>query len=238
MKRGYKISRSTVNVPQPTDLMMVMSMLKARSGKDLNIIQVGANDGKTHDPVFEGAGLFAERIILVEPQPDLIPVLKKNYDSFKGEAIFENMAVADSEGELPIYKVDDDTRDVLLKGGVDPSIYASFSREHVVRHLSSSWLNWSAEEADKHIVSVPVPTLPLKELIEKHNMTEPDVLQIDCEGYDWQVLKTIGEFRPAVINLESRHIPEDERLEMEDWFRKNHYHFTHIGRDCFAVKAE
>ena len=51
----------------------------------INIIQIGANDGKTNDPIYESLEKFKEKINLIcfEPQKEAFSRLKENYKNFK-----------------------------------------------------------------------------------------------------------------------------------------------------------
>ena len=79
-------------LPKCTDnLGVAIAALGAQ--KRLNIIQVGANDGVTGDPIYKDVIKYAQRALLVEPQEWLIEDLKKAYKDFDGELIIENVAI-------------------------------------------------------------------------------------------------------------------------------------------------
>jgi len=66
--------------------------------KRLNIIQVGANDGVTGDPIYKDVLKYADRALLIEPQEWLIEDLKNAYKDFSGELIVENIAIGPRGG--------------------------------------------------------------------------------------------------------------------------------------------
>lgn len=238
LKKGYRLNTAKVNVPVSADLQLVMHMLMAQKGEKLNVVQVGANDGKTHDPIYEGVQHMAHRVLLVEPQVNLIGLLKKNYESCPAEVIIEQKAIASSKGEINLFVVDELTRKRLITAGNDPSLYASFNKNHVAHHLLNSNISLKPDEIESKINAIPVETDLLSEILSQNNFTNVDLLQIDCEGYDWQVLKTIGNaVRPLVINLEYKHLSHQDKLELENWLETNRYTNFIYGRDCFAYKV-
>jgi FkbM family methyltransferase len=237
LKFGYRLSTAKVHVSPSADLLPVMAILKAQKGTGLTVVQVGANDGKTHDPIFEGVQKFADKVLLVEPLIELIPSLKENYENFKGEKIIEAVAIATEIGTLPFYRVNSTIRNRLLKAGNDPNLYASFDKAHVRHHLINGPIKIEKDQADKYLEKLLLPTSTLKDLFAKHQIGQVDLLQIDCEGYDWKVLSTIGSaIRPSVINLEYKHLTEVDRKALVSWLDGENYQWMIHNRDCFAFK--
>jgi len=71
-----------------------------------NIIQVGANDGKCNDPIYDFVKEYKNRtnIILVEPQEELIPYLKDNYSYHSSSEVY-NKAIGANESKIQLYRV-------------------------------------------------------------------------------------------------------------------------------------
>src|SRR6056297_1960234 len=72
------------------ELETVFLTLTAANRSDLRVVQVGANDGVTNDPVFPLFQKFARSALLIEPQSSLIPRLRDNYSGFRGDVVIEN----------------------------------------------------------------------------------------------------------------------------------------------------
>jgi hypothetical protein len=66
-------------------------------------VQVGANDGKTGDPVYGLIREYADRALLIEPQPWLIDALKENYSDFSGHLVIENIAISNKNSTLYLF---------------------------------------------------------------------------------------------------------------------------------------
>lgn len=83
-----------------------MAALLAAQGRIL-VVQVGANDGVVNDPLHEFLMKHRERteVLLIEPQPYLIPILADNYKDHPAHHI-ENVAVGE-RSQLVLYGIDE-----------------------------------------------------------------------------------------------------------------------------------
>jgi len=56
----------------------------------------------------------------------------------------------------------------------------------------------------EHRVVERVNSIPLDQLLRRHGLSSLDLLQIDVEGYDYEILKTLDfdQIRPLFINYE------------------------------------
>ncbi len=164
-------------------------MVAGGEPSEFSFIQIGANDGRTNDPIRRLVLKYGFRGVLVEPQPDAFTRLIENYSKIPGLA-FENAAISRENGEAILYRFRPapgvpDWADCL----------ASFSREHLIRNL---------DDVKGEIEELLVPTITFSALLEKHRLSGADLLQIDTEGFDFEIIKMIDfdTFRPAIINFE------------------------------------
>ena len=81
------------------------------------IVQVGANDGKYNDPIYDFVRDNQERtqIALIEPQEEFIPYLKENY-SYHSQADIYNKAVGVQQESFELYRIKKEYWDAI-----DPS---------------------------------------------------------------------------------------------------------------------
>src|SRR5262245_49822236 len=175
-----------------------VQFLMSAQGPNLSFIQVGANDGCFGDPLRKYILNFPWYGILVEPQPDVFATLRKNYDRVKDRLLFENVAIAETVSEVAMYKAN---------SGYGNSVYAasvvSVNPRVVARQLG-------IKQTDLEQFTVPSSTL--NELVSKHNISNLDVLQIDVEGQDYNVLKTLdlSKTTPRIVQFEHGHLsPHD-----------------------------
>jgi FkbM family methyltransferase len=168
-KFGYQIqkypSAEFLSVPV---FDLSVQLLMAVRGEQLNFIEVGANDGRSGDPLNRYVMQYPWYGMLIEPQPDVFVQLCENYASVRDRLIFENVAIANGLSTITMYRGQ----------GRDWPITSVHKK--VVAQLAPH---------DVELLTVPCTTLD--ELIRKHGMSNVDILQIDAEGHDYEVLKTI-----------------------------------------------
>ena len=76
-----------------------------------------------------------------------------------------------------------------------------------------------------------VPCATLDGLIKKHGMQSIDVLQIDAEGHDFAVLKTINlsTISPLIIQFEHGHLVPSDITDAVDYLCSNGYRVLYGG---------
>ena len=93
-----------------TNAKAVARALGQRSSRPLFVLQVGANDGVSGDPLYSTIRENAWVGLFVEPVPSVFERLRENYADQPGLA-FENAAIAEADGEATIYTVADGPQD-------------------------------------------------------------------------------------------------------------------------------
>jgi FkbM family methyltransferase len=198
--------------------------------KNVFVVQIGSNDGKTHDPIHalllrnpSWAALF------VEPVPFLFERLRQNYAD-NSRFRFENVAIGDRVGVRPFYYVDDSAREQISELPWWFDQVGSFDRDHITRHFGSA--------LDRFIVTARVRTLPLDVLLERNDIDKINLLNIDTEGYDWHVLRQLDltKYSPNVILIEHRHLSTATKAEVRGFLR-DRYRIVDLGHDYFCRKV-
>lgn len=197
----------------------------------LGVIQVGANDGVSNDPIFEAVHRFADKALLLEPQPDVRMTLAENYGKFRGELEIDSRAVS-NEKKIILYQID--IGSVSTIAGVNLSGVTSSDKDHVERY-AKRYLG--RKYRHNFIKQFEVECVRLDELIARHFDKMEVFLQVDCEGADWDVLQTLGIERPIAINFEMKHLKSSVIHKAFEWLRFEGYDlFPHAG-DCLAIKT-
>ena len=166
----------------------------------LFFVQVGACDGVANDPIHR----WVKRRdgwsgLLVEPVAENMRRLRENYRG-RRNLIFEQSAVAERAGRKTFY---------LLSGGevTLPAWTAqlgSFDRRTLLSHRAV------LPDIERYLVSIEVEALTLEALLRKHAIAAVDLLLVDCEGYDFEVLRQIAGLPslPRVLLYEHAHLPD------------------------------
>lgn len=202
---------------EPSPLLPILRKLATQPR--FSIIQIGAYVGDSeNDPLvafFRKAlpNSPGARIVLVEPVKSFFDQLKRNYADLPGVR-FENVAIAEKRGEREFYYLDCDP---VAYGHPEWMRQLSSLREDRMTSL------WESYEANKelqqfyldHRASFAVRCVTLEDILVTHDIGILDFLQIDAEGYDFEILKSVDfkRIKPRFINFEHALLSTVERAE-------------------------
>lgn len=181
-----------------------------RAGRQITCVQIGANDGVSHDPVHDYFTSWGWQGLLAEPLPDVFEKLSATYrgvDSVRAV----NVAIGAEPGTMPFFRIGG-SNDAWATG------LSSFLREHVQAHIDRGYVAERANEAGVElpdgdlIQEVAVTTLTFEQFLEQHGVGAYDVLIIDTEGYDYEVLKLVDftRHRPDLVWFESDNLSDTD----------------------------
>lgn len=211
------------------DLRHFLEAIGERMGEDAFILQVGAMDGKTFDPVHEFIERFRWRGLLVEPIREHFEKLVAAYSGQTGLS-FANVAIAGHSGTVKMHRVPSER---VAEGSV-PRWGLGAASFYTDRNALGF------DEVREFVVAEEVPCMTLPELLASYNVERIDVLQIDAEGFDYHVLKQLDfdRYRPKVINMEIVNIPKAERTAAKRMLDAAGYLYVKGGYDLLAVSRE
>lgn len=219
----------------PSHLATAVAALAAN--RKLSVVQVGANDGSSGDPVHKLFHAHARKALLVEPIPELIGALKEAYRGFSGQLSIANLAIGDGGNTFHLHRLRPGLwPEYIEKVGRHPSAVSSFDRSLVFEKMRTR-LGLSDEEADAAVECLSCPTMTLAGLIEKYGFEDVDLLQIDCEGYDYMVIESLGTYRPHIINFESFNLSPEHWEAWKQWAAANGYGFIQGHMDTLAIRG-
>jgi FkbM family methyltransferase len=205
-RAGFDIVRYPDPVTPKIDVLDLVLKHVASLTPDFFFIQIGANDGVSSDPIRKYILNFHWRGILIEPQPDIFRQLVANYEG-ETQLILENVAIAAEDGIVSLFTVDDPARAPWVHGTT------SLQKSHVTRTFGKS----------VRIKELKVPALSVSSLLTKHAVSRIDLLQIDAEGFDYDIIRMFdfNRVKPTIINFEYCNIPGPKRREcwryLADW---------------------
>jgi FkbM family methyltransferase len=158
-------------------------------------VQIGANDGKTHDPLFKFVNEFGWSGILLEPLPEVFERLRANYRDRPNLKLL-NAALAEEDGSRVFYTV---------KPGPGAQLahqYSSFRRDVIEKHTAF------VPDIVERVIETQVRCISMGTLLAEIGDRQVDLLQIDTEGFDYEILKMVdfAVLRPSVICFERAHL--------------------------------
>lgn len=210
---------------------------KLKSLQPFCFVQIGGNDGFINDPVFRFVKRYPCKGIIVEPQKDVFnDRLKKTYRSEK-KVILENIAISDKSGIRKLYKLS-------ISNSRWATGLASFKRSSLLDQIEEGYVSRKAKKEgislpdsiDDWITFEEVNCTTIQDLLIKHQFKTLDFLQIDTEGYDFEIIKTIdfSQLKPLIISYENLHLGEQDKISCEELLVEHGYRLEHIGSDSIA----
>jgi FkbM family methyltransferase len=189
-------------------------------------VQIGAHDGARNDPIYHLVLKYKLHGLLVEPLPDFFQELQKNYHH-QPQLTFANCAISTRDGFMSIFR--------FKRNAPVPAEFfhglARTDRVYIVKRAKQNGLECYVEE-------VKVPCLTFSTLINEHSITHVTLLQIDTEGHDYEVLKSVmaSHIRPEFINYEWSEITARERYLCKQMLIDNGYKFIDVGADVLCKR--
>ena len=155
---------------------------------NFGLVVIGAHSGVWLKSLFED--YQNQNILLVEPVPYNISLLKKNTAKYNNIKI-ETSALSDKNEIKKFYYVKPDAIEKLGKHWA--SGIGSFDKHHILNHKNK---RFKIENSD--IEEIEIQYLTFADLINKYSITSVDMLQIDVEGAEFEILNSI-DFKKILI---------------------------------------
>lgn len=160
--------------------------------EQVKYIQIGANDGKRFDPIYDFIRYNHSKTsgLVVEPVKDYYLALRKNLKNFP-KIIQIQKAIHNTQKSMKIYKVDEKFESKVPEFAMG---IASFDKDH---HTKTN--------IPEHFMSFEeVSCITFDDLVDTYHFRNANVLVIDTEGYDYEILKNIDfqHFNPYIIHFE------------------------------------
>jgi len=198
----------------------------------VSYVQIGAMDGHS----FDGAAPFIKRFqwtgLSVEPNRTQFARLVVARAGPGNR--FERAAIVERDGPVEMLEIDPDAIDAGL---VEPCFAG----------MSAVWppRNGLGQPHDQPVVArhgrrVMVAGLTLRHLLDKHHVTEFDILLVDAEGYDAKIFHQLdlSAYRPQVIRLEAINLSDEELAQVCAQLAAHDYVMERWGQNLDAVASE
>ncbi|MCR4347320.1 MAG: FkbM family methyltransferase [Sulfuricaulis sp.] len=223
---GYDFHKIKKQEPKhPFSVLKYIIFERMQNNPDFYFVQIGANDGLANDPIRPLVKQFHMKGLLVEPMPDFFAKLTKNYAD-EPQLGFENCAIGARDGEVSLFRF---KPDAPLPNNFFHGM-ARFDKSYMFARARSMGLNDAIEE-------IKVPALTFQTLVRKHNIRKIDFLQIDTEGFDFEIIKMAFSLSvlPEIINYEWTELSAEDRYACKTLLVEKGYSFVDIGPDVLCV---
>lgn len=177
----------------------------------LSLVEVGANDGRSADPIYKYVLDGRLQGLLIEPMPDPFERLKETYKGTTGNT-FLNLGVGREDGEIELFFSERST------------LTTANPKKNALKDLA---------DLEKTVVAVR----SLVNILDEHGLSKFDVLQIDTEGYEWEILCDfpLDEYDISVIYIEFYCLSITERIALFRRLDAAGYSYHYDGVNLIAV---
>jgi FkbM family methyltransferase len=191
----------------------ILNKLGKNKLEEFFVLQIGACDGVMADPIYHIINKYGWSGLLVEPQKSEFENLKLNYIKNKNIKL-ENVAISDSIRDRKLYKLED-------------------------KEIKDDWQRGTASFLDKPRFGSfeIVKCVTFENLLKRNNVNEIDLLQIDVEGYDFELLKMFdfSKYMPSLIRYEHKHLNFSDKLSCKKLLESNGYKLFEMEKDTGAI---
>jgi len=198
----------------------------AKDRADVFFVAIGANDAAAGDPVRDHVDKHGWRGVYVEPVPYLFERLEQNLKKYPNVRC-ERLAISDRPGKTTFYAIAHDSSGTL------PAYYdhlGSFHRDIILAHSKL------IPDIESRIVEIEVECETVDGLLARIGNPVVDILQVDTEGHDATILRSIdfNRLRPPVVLYELKHLSGADRREVRQLLHDNGYSIAQDDADAVA----
>jgi FkbM family methyltransferase len=196
------------------------------STETIYVVVICANNGEIDDFLVDHLNKNNVVGVLVEPVKSLFKQLKKKFSKFKNLS-FQNSAIDTISESKPFYSLSHSYGLPDWAKGL-----GSLNKKTLLTHDNQigNIKDLVREES--------LDCITFDELMTLHPFPKVNILQIDTEGHDYEILKSIDvlKYRPEIIIIEFLHITTYEYYAAIDFLKKRNY-YTAKNFDSFDMVA-
>lgn len=207
---------------------------------EVTFLQIGANDGKTGDLLYECKRQRNWQGVMLEPQPLVFQLLQENFP--EDRYILLNVAMSHESGSATLFKIKDS--DARWANGLasfqKDSILAHFENGYIGDKLKAEGINLEeGKDYSDYIEEEEVQTISFPELVRRAYFPAYHALLIDVEGFDFEILKMVELGDPTLqfVIFEFKHLKQADRKAAEDLLKKHDFITISGWSDTIGIRG-
>tara|TARA_A100001011_G_C13963633_1_gene696317 strand:+ start:93 stop:707 length:615 start_codon:yes stop_codon:yes gene_type:complete len=201
---------------------------------NFGLVVLGAHTGEYLKDLIKN--YINSKILLVEPVPYNFELLEKEYKAFENIIICKK-AILNCRKKDNFYYVKKDSIPKLGKHWA--SQIGSFDKNHILNHRNKRF-----KIQEEHIQQIDIEFITFEDLMMKYSINLIDKLQIDVEGAEYEIMKSIDYKKIRINNIifEAKHFDgtfvEGKKLqEVKEILISNRYTLKKVDKEnILAIK--
>jgi len=232
------IAESFVAIDNSAPLELVKAgIFLLRHAPSSLIWQIGAADGILVDPLRALLVNFDPPAVLVEPNPYLFDMLKRNYEANR-QTRFVNAALSGTPGKLTLNAINPQK----MRERPLPDWVLGISSAYTDKNAIGGGFGLDPETArliGECVERIDADVVDVEHLLSLNDGDHPGILVIDAEGMDAALLKLIlGKgIRPLIMHFERQCLTPEES-DMVAGLLADEYVTVPVGNDVVAFRAD
>lgn len=224
--------------PKKGSLAEVIDLF-SKKNDPVNFLQVGANDGFFHDPLHKFIRTYHWKGVLLEPQPFVFEKYLKRLHQRTKDIQTVNAAMSSDDGVRSIYKIS-------FSNSRWATGLASFNKSAIEEAIDSGHVERCARrygeklpvDKNDYIAEEKINCISPETLAQRYGLRQIDWLQIDAEGFDFEIIKLmkIERTKPRVIVYEHSHLSANDQAACIRHLKDNDYAVADIRENTIAMK--
>ncbi len=232
----YRIIYSYFYFPKKNSLDAFINQFSL-DNKGLTVVQIGANDGIFHDPIHKFIRRDHWKGVLLEPQKQVFNEYLQVLHSNTPNIHCINAALDHQNGERHLYKLSfSEARWATGLASFDRArLEESIASGHVARRAKKEGIPLPKDKED-YIISEKIESISAASLLEKYKIKTIDFLQIDTEGYDFEIIKMFLNINsPRIIVYEQYHLSKEDLIAAKTFLNEKGYITKVFGGNTLAI---
>lgn len=233
----YRFYLNRIFKPKPDTVEFLIDKF-SKNKKDFIVLQIGANDGFTHDPIQKFARRDAWKGVVLEPQTHVVKrYTERVYSKIPGLVVL-NAALGEVDGETELYKIA--FSDERWASGVSRFDKAALQNLIDEGRLDKRIKKHAAKPpADRNswIDAIKVPLLCFETILDLHPiLADTDLLMVDTEGFDAEVIRLFpfDAVKPGLVAFEDMLLTDELRTATHERLKLHGYQLRRMGPNTVA----
>ncbi len=158
------------------------------------LLQVGANKGNAKHDLIDLIKRYELPGLLLEPQPDVFEVLRRNYSDMSSIKV-ANIPLSAQNEKRQIYRSSKSASVYHRDSARFGDGIASFSEDHLWKYFQKRATEEGKLQPRREVrEAIPVQCRTVNEIVSPYRVRAIDILMVDTEGFDFEILQD-GEYR-------------------------------------------